>query len=98
MIDLGFDVLNPIQPLAKDMEPEKLGREFGSDIAFYGGIDEQQTLPQGTVEDVKNEVLHRIETLGKHGGYIVAPSHAFQPDTPVENVLAVYEAVHGRSF
>jgi len=98
MIDLGFDVLNPIQPLAKDMDPEKLGKEFGSDIAFYGGIDEQRTLPRGTVEDVKNEVLNRMNTLGKYGGYIVAPSHAFQPDTPVENVLAVYEAVSGQNI
>ncbi len=95
MIELGFDVLNPIQPLARDMEPEKLSREFGTDITFYGGIDEQKTLPCGTVKDVKNEVFHRMKTLGRYGGYIVAPSHAFQPDTPIENVLAVYEAVHG---
>lgn len=98
MIDLGFDVLNPVQPLAKDMDPEKLGKEFGADIAFYGGIDEQQTLPQGTVGDVKNEVFRMMETLGKYGGYIVAPSHAFQPDTPIENVLAMYEAVLGNSL
>lgn len=98
MIELGFDVLNPIQPLANGMDPEKLGKEFGSEIAFYGGIDEQRTLPQGTVTDVKNEVFHRMKTLGKFGGYIVAPSHAFQPDTPVENVLAVYEAVLGHSI
>ena len=95
MIDLGFDVLNPIQPLARDMEAGRLSREFGTDISFYGGIDEQQTLPQGTVEDVKNEVFRMMKTLGKYGGYIVAPSHAFQPDTPIENVLAVYEAVLG---
>lgn len=95
MIEIGVDVLNPIQPLAKDMEPEKLGKEFGKDIAFYGGIDEQRTLPQGTQEDVKKEVYHRIKTLGKYNGYIIAPSHAFQPDTPIENVLAVYEAVLG---
>lgn len=98
MIELGFDVLNPIQPLANGMDPEKLGKEFGSEIAFYGGIDEQRTLPQGTVTDVKNEVFHRMKTLGKFRGYIVAPSHAFQPDTPVENVLAVYEAVLGHSI
>ena len=98
MIELGFDVLNPIQPLASDMDPEKLGKEYGSEITFYGGIDEQRTLPQGTVDDVKNEVFNRMKTLGEFGGYIVAPSHAFQPDTPVENVLAVYEAVSGHSI
>lgn len=98
MIDIGFDVLNPIQPLAKGMDPERLSRSFGKDICFYGGIDEQYTLPNGSVEDVKEEVRHRMETLGRNNGYIVAPSHAFQPDTPVENVLAVYEEVNGNSL
>ncbi|MDP3012183.1 MAG: uroporphyrinogen decarboxylase family protein [Candidatus Hydromicrobium sp.] len=98
MIELGFDVLNPVQPLAFGMDPYELGEEFGKDIAFYGGIDEQKTLPNGSVEDVKSEVLHRIKTLGKYGGYIVAPSHAFQPDTPIENVIAVYETVHGNKI
>jgi len=67
MIELGFDVLNPVQPLAFGMDPYALGEEFGKDIAFYGGIDEQKTLPNGSVEDVKSEVLHRIKTLGKYG-------------------------------
>lgn len=96
MIEIGVDVLNPIQPLATGMEPEALGKEFGKDLTFYGGIDEQRTLPKGTIEDVKKEVIHRIKTLGKYGGYIVAPSHAFQPDTPIKNVIAVYETVHDR--
>ena len=95
MIEVGVDVLNPIQPLAKGMDPRILGEEFGRDIAFYGGIDEQRTLPYGTIEDVKNEVLQRIQALGKYNGYIVAPSHAFQPDTPIENIIAVYETVLG---
>jgi uroporphyrinogen decarboxylase len=98
MIEIGFDVINPIQPLARGMEPGELSDEFGKDIAFYGGIDEQKTLPFGTVEDVKKEVKQRIETLGKYNGYIVSPSHAFQPDTPVENILAVYEVVTGKDF
>jgi uroporphyrinogen decarboxylase len=96
LIDMGVDVLNPIQPLATGMDPEELAEEFGEKIAFYGGIDEQRTLPTGTPADVRSEVLHRIGTLGRHGGYIVAPSHAFQPDTPLENVLAVYETVLDR--
>lgn len=93
LISMGVDVLNPIQPLAAGMDPEELAAEFGDKIAFYGGIDEQRTLPRGTPAEVRQEVLHRIGTLGRHGGYIVAPSHAFQPDTPLENVLAVYETV-----
>jgi uroporphyrinogen decarboxylase len=98
LIDIGVDVLNPIQPLALGMDPKELGEEFGKDLAFYGGIDEQRTLPKGSVEEVRKEVRDRIHTLGKYGGYIVAPSHAFQPDTPLENVLAVYEEVLGYSF
>jgi uroporphyrinogen decarboxylase len=98
LIEIGVDVLNPIQPLAAGMDPEELADEFGRKLCFYGGIDEQRTLPSGTAEDVRNEVRHRIRTLGKHGGYIVAPSHAFQPDTPLANVVAVYETVLGRKI
>ncbi len=98
MIEIGFDVLNPIQPLAQGMEPAELAEEFGRDIVFYGGIDEQNTLPFGTTDDVRDEVRHRTETLGRYGGYIVAPSHGFQPDTPTENVLAMYEAVTGKKY
>jgi uroporphyrinogen decarboxylase len=94
LIELGVDVLNPIQPLAAGMDPAELGEEYGRDLCFYGGIDEQQTLPYGTPADVRRETRHRIETLGKYGGYIVAPSHAFQPDTPLENILAMYEEVN----
>jgi uroporphyrinogen decarboxylase len=98
MIEIGFDILNPIQPLAAGMDPEEIGKEYGKDIAFYGGIDEQRTLPNGSPDDVKNEVLHRIQTLGANDGYIVAPSHAFQPDTPIENILALYETVLGHNI
>ena len=95
LIELGFDVLNPIQPLAAGMEPGELADEYGKMITFYGAIDEQQTLPFGTPDDVRNEVRERLATLGRYGGYIVAPSHGFQPDTPLENILAMYEAVLG---
>jgi uroporphyrinogen decarboxylase len=98
LIEMGVDVLNPIQPLAAGMDPRELGREFADRIAFYGGIDEQRTLPRGSAADVREEVLQRIQTLGRCGGYIVAPSHAYQPDTPLENVLAVYETVLGRKI
>jgi uroporphyrinogen decarboxylase len=98
LIEIGVDVLNPVQPLAAGMDPEELGNEFGKDISFYGGIDEQRTLPNGTIEDVRYEVKNRINTLGKYNGYIIAPSHAFQPDTPIDNVIAVYETVLGESI
>ncbi len=95
LIEMGVDVLHPIQPLALGMDPKELGEEFGRELTFYGGIDEQRTLPKGLPEDVKREVRDRIATFGKHGGYIVAPSHAFQPDIPLKNVLALYEEVLG---
>jgi len=79
------------------MDPKGLGEEYGKELTFYGGIDEQGTLPSGSPEDVKKEVRERINTLGKYGGYIAAASHAFQPDTPLKNVLAVYEEVLGHT-
>ncbi len=98
LIEIGVDILNPIQPKASGMDPNELGNEFGRDIVFFGGIDEQDTLPHGTVEDVKKEVRQRISTLGKYNSYIVSPSHDFQPDTPIENVLAIYEEVLNKKF
>jgi uroporphyrinogen decarboxylase len=92
-IDLGLDILNPIQPLAKGMDPVFLKREFGKDLVFFGGIDVQDLLPNGTPEMIHDEVRRRMEILGKDGGYIVAPAHNIQPDTPVENVSALFDAV-----
>jgi uroporphyrinogen decarboxylase len=90
-ISIGVDVLDPIQTMAAGMEPEGLKRDFGERIAFHGGLDTQSTLPFGSPPEVRAEVRHRVGTLGKGGGYIIAPSHNIQPDTPVENVLAMYE-------
>ena len=91
-IELGLDILNPIQPLAKDMDPLFLKREYGKDLTFFGGIDVQELLPSGSPQMVKDEIRRRIDILGKDGGYIIAPAHNIQPDTPVENVQAFFEA------
>ncbi len=91
LIDTGFDILNPIQVRAKGMEPAALKRDFGQKICFHGGVDVQQTMPYGTVYEVKKEVRERIDILGKNGGYILAPTHNFQADVPVENIIAFYE-------
>jgi uroporphyrinogen decarboxylase len=90
-IRIGVDVLDPVQTMASGMEPEGLKRDFGERIAFHGGLDTQSTLPFGSPQEVRAEVRHRTATLGKAGGYIIAPSHNIQPDTPVENILAMYE-------
>lgn len=91
-IKLGIDILNPIQPRCIGMDPKELKDEFGDSLCFHGGIDTQKTLPFGTKEDVISEVKERIQILGKKGGYILAPVHTVEPDVPIENVLAVYEA------
>ncbi len=92
LIALGIDVLDPIQPTGPDMAPERLQAEFGGKITFHGGIDMQRLLPQGSPEEVRAEVRRYCQTLGREGGYILAPAHLFQPDVPPENILAVYDA------
>lgn len=93
-IEIGLDILNPIQPRAKGMEPHFLKREYGRDLVFFGGLDIQELLPRGTVPEVKNEVRRLVDILGEGGGYILAPAHNVQDDTPTENILAVFDAVH----
>ncbi len=94
-IELGLDILNPIQPLAADMEPQQLKDEFGEDIIFFGGICVQDLLPSGTPDSIKKEVRRRSRILGENGGYIMAPAHNIQDDTPTENVLAFFNAAVG---
>ena len=91
LIDCGVDILNPLQPAAKGMEPEGLKREFGAALSFHGGIDIQYLLPMEGPETVRNEVRRRVGILGKGGGYILAPSHNLQADIPVRNILAMYD-------
>ncbi len=91
-IDLGLDILNPLQPLATGMDPQALQDSFGDRLSFFGGICVQKLLPHGTPTEIKNEVKRRIDILGDNGGYIVAPAHNIQDDTPVENILAFFEA------
>jgi uroporphyrinogen decarboxylase len=93
LIDAGFDILNPIQPLASGMDLGKLKKEYGNDIAFFGGVNVQGVLPSGSVQEVKQEVRLRISQAAENGGYILAPAHNIQPDTPLENIFAMYEAV-----
>jgi uroporphyrinogen decarboxylase len=91
LIELGVDVLDPIQPTGPDMAPETLKAEFGDRLCFHGGIDMQHLLPHGTPEQIRSEVRRYCETLGHGGGYILAPAHLFQPDVPPENILSCYE-------
>ncbi len=97
LIEIGIDILDPVQPWAAGMEPSALKRDFGHRLTFHGSIDEQRTLPFGTADDVKREVEERIRVLGEDGGLILCPSHAIQADTPPENVLALYDTAMGHS-
>jgi uroporphyrinogen decarboxylase len=96
LIEIGLDVLNPIQPAS--MDPARLKREYGGRLCFWGSIDEQRTLPFGSPEDVRNEVLSRLETVGRNGGLILGPSHNVQLDTPMENFWAMINTITNTSY
>jgi uroporphyrinogen decarboxylase len=93
LIEIGLDILNPIQPEARGMDPIFLKKEYGNDLIFFGGVSVQQLLPHARPDEIKTEVKRLVDILGKGGGYIIAPAHNIQNDTPVENVIAFYEAV-----
>jgi uroporphyrinogen decarboxylase len=93
LVEIGVDILNPIQPVVKGFEDTfALKEKYGSQICFHGGIDVQQVLPNATIAEVRREVTRRIYDLGRSGGYIIAPCHNINVDIPVENVLAMFEA------
>ncbi|MEE4607155.1 MAG: uroporphyrinogen decarboxylase family protein [Desulfobacteraceae bacterium] len=91
LIDIGLDVLNPIQPQC--MDPAQIKKQYGANLCFWGTIDEQHTLPFGTPEDVKNEVITRLKTIGNSGGLIIGPTHHIQLDTPLENFQAMVNTI-----
>ena len=94
LIKIGADVLNPIQWRCQDMEREGLKRDFGNELVFHGAMDNQETLPFGSVEDVRKEVLDNLRILGEGGGYILAPCHNIQAVGPAENIVTMYETCY----
>ncbi len=93
MIEMGIDILNPVQLTARGMEAKKLKREFGQDIVFWGGIDTQKTLPFGNPDEVCQHTREVIDALAPGGGFVFNTSHNIQSGTPPENILAMYETV-----
>jgi uroporphyrinogen decarboxylase len=91
LIEIGLDVLNPLQP--RSMDPEEVKKKFGDKLCFWGSMDEQHTLPFGTPADVEGEVIARLRTLGKNGGLIIGPTHHVQLDTPLENFWAMVNTI-----
>lgn len=102
MIEIGLDVLNPIQPMAID--PFETKKRYGTRLALFGGLCVQNTLPYGSIEDVRGAITKLISELGKGGGYILAPAHHIQADTSIENIKTFYETAmkktpkHGRKI
>lgn len=94
LIDMGLDIYNTFQPEIYNFEEFK--KEYGKSLTIYGGISTQGVFAHGTPKEVYDTTVRTIEVLGKDGGYIVAPTHQLMHDTPVENVLAFLDAVHGR--
>jgi uroporphyrinogen decarboxylase len=96
LVEIGIDVLNPLQASAAGMDPARLKREYGGRLAFWGaGVDTQHTLPFGSVEEIRREVRERVALLAPGGGFVFATIHNIQPDIPPEKILAVFEAARG---
>jgi uroporphyrinogen decarboxylase len=91
LIEIGFDIINPVQASAKNMDTRKLKREFGQHLSFWGGVDTQAILPYGTVADVEREVKRRIDDLAPGGGYILGAVHVIQNDVPPANVCCLFD-------
>ena len=95
LIEIGIDVLNPVQPAC--MDPAELKRDHGDHLLFWGAIDEQHTLPFGSPDDVRREIELRLRTIGAGGGLILGPTHHVQLDRPLENSWAMIETIRDTS-
>jgi uroporphyrinogen-III decarboxylase len=94
IVDAGFDILNPVQCSAAGMDPQTLKDRFGENLTFWGGgVDTQKTLPFGTPDEIRAEVIDRIKTFGRNGGFVFNTVHNVQARTPQENLVALYGAV-----
>ena len=94
LIDIGIDILNPIQYRCGNLDLNWLNDTYGDRLCFHGGVDNQEVLPFGSVDDVIAETRKCIQTLGRGGGYILAPCHNLQAVSPVENIIAMYETAY----
>lgn len=92
LIDVGVDILNPVQISADGMETDQLKQRFGNKLSFWGAMDTTEILPNGTADNVRNEVRRIIHDLAPEGGFVLASVHNLQPDIPPENILAMFEA------
>lgn len=91
-IEMGVEVYNPVQPNVPGSDPKELKDKYGDSIAFFGGIDQQELLPSGDVEMIREEIKYRCRILGDNGGYLLAPAHIIQADVKPETVKVMIEA------
>ncbi len=96
LIEIGVDVLNPVQVTAKGMDPKRLKEEFGGRLSFWGAIDTRDLLPFGTPEEIRHEVRRIVDLLGDGGGYVLTSVQAIQAEVPPENIVAMFE--EGKSY
>ena len=96
LIEIGVDVLNPVQVTAAGMNPAELKRKYRGRMAFWGGMDTQKILPRGSVKDVKKAVEELVEQMGEGGGFVLSAVHNIQPDVPLDNILAMFG--HAREY
>ena len=95
LIRAGFEIINPVQINARDMDPAFLKREFGRDVTFWGGgVDTQSVLNNGTPEQVREQVLRHLAIFSEGGGYVFNTVHNIMPDVPPENIVAMFDAVN----
>lgn len=92
LIDAGVEILNPIQPRAKDMEPHRLKTEFGDRLTFYGGVDTQELLPKGDAEEIDREVRTLLDCISASGGYVFSAAHNLQGDVPPQSIVAMFDS------
>jgi len=93
LIEIGVDIINPVQVSARGMMPEVLKDKFGQKLCFWGGIDTRSILPKKTPAEVAAEVRRIAGILGEDGGYVLNPVHNIQPDVPPENVIALFDSI-----
>jgi len=94
LIEAGFEIINPVQTNCADMEPEKLKKEFGKDITFWGGgIDTRHVLNKANPSEIKDHVKRRLDIFTPGGGFVFNTVHNILPDVPPQNIIAMYEAI-----
>ena len=93
MIEAGIDIFDVVQTSAKDMDVETLYRRYGNQVCFHGAVDVQKLLVSGKPNQVRDEIHHIRDLWGLKGGMVVAPSHEMVPETPIENIMAMYDTL-----